>query len=203
MPGIQQTRRFLPVPRAFPAQANPVGCPVGTAPAPQPPRRDGSPRPPSPPGSVRGQRRCGNAAPAAPARPKVGADKGAASASSSRSGDLANGVHLLGSSWNNKLYHPKKQNHKRGSACSPGSQKPLVWRPPAPPNLPEKTQFNQNKQCAQPRALTLSPAHGGAARARPHAADGKLDRPPRRTPGAPPPAPGCSAVPRRAVPGSC
>lgn len=35
------------------------------------------------------------------------------------------------------------------------SQKPLVWRPPAPPNLSEKTQFNQNKQHAQPCALTL------------------------------------------------
>lgn len=187
--GIQQTRRFPPVPLAFPAQANPVRCPVSTAVASQPARRDGGSRPPgpkSPPGTVRGQRQCGNAASAAPIGPKVGADKGTTSASSSHFGDLANGVHLLGSSWNNKLYHPKKQNHKRGSACSPAHKSPLSGGPPRPPISRRKlnlTKINSAPSPALSRSLSSKPRSDAA---QPDTAAGKLHLPAPRTPGASP-----------------
>lgn len=50
----------------------------------------------------------------------------------------------------------QKAKPQKGIGLQPGSQKPLVWRPPTPLNLLEKTQFNQNKQRAQPCALMLS-----------------------------------------------
>lgn len=59
-------------------------------------------------------------------RPEVSADEAQCS------GDWANGVHLPGNSWNNKLYHPKQQNHKRGSACSPPHQSPSSGAPRPP-----------------------------------------------------------------------
>lgn len=158
--GIQQTHCFLPVPLAFPAQANPIRCPISTATAPQPARTDSGSRPPSappsPPGTIQGQRCCGNAAPAAPTGPKVGADKGAASASSSRFRDSANGVHLLGSSWNNKFYHPKKRNHKRGSACSPAHKSPLSGGPPRPPISRRKLNLTKINSAPSP-VLSGSP----------------------------------------------
>lgn len=152
--GIPQTRLFPLVPLTFPAQANPLRCSVSTATVPQPARRDGSSWPRSPLGTIQGQRRCGDVVPASPFRAKVGADKSTRSASSRRSRDLANGVHLLGSSWNNKLYHPKKQNHKRGSACSPAHKSPLSG---GSPNLQEKTPFNQRKEPLRSHALPSEP----------------------------------------------
>lgn len=133
--GIQQTRCFLPVPLAFPAQANPVRCPVSTAVAPQPARRDGGSRPagpPSPLGTVQGQRRCGNTAPVAPIGPKVGADKGTASTSSSRFGDSANGVHLLGSFGITNGIIQKSKTTKGDQLAAQLTKAPCLEAPRAP-----------------------------------------------------------------------
>lgn len=86
----------------------------------------------------------------------MGTDKGTASTSSSSFWDLANGVHLLGSSWNNKLYHPKKQNHKRGSACSPAHKSPLSGGPRCPPISQRKLNLTKINSTPSP-ALSRSP----------------------------------------------
>lgn len=92
-----------------------------------------APSPQSPPGHCVGKMCRHAAASTAPIQPKVGKDKGDASASSSRFEVSANGVHLPDSSWNNKLYHPNEQNHKRGSACSSAHKSPLSGGSLRPP----------------------------------------------------------------------
>lgn len=100
-----------------------------------------------------------------PSGPKVDADKGIASASSSSScsGDSANGVHLLGSSWNNKLYHPKKQNHKRGSACSSAHKSPLSGGPLRPPISQRKLNLTKINSTPSP-VLSRCTANCGSTR---------------------------------------
>lgn len=102
----------------------------------------------------------------APSGPKVDADKGTASSSSSCSGDSANGVHLLGSSWNNKLYHPKKQNHKRGSACSSAHKSPLSGGPLRPPISQRKLNLTKINSTPSP-VLSRSTANCGVTRINP------------------------------------
>lgn len=123
--------------------------------------RTAAPGPPIYPRHHPGAKQCHG--PSTLSGPKVDADKGTASASSSSScsGDSANGVHLLGSSWNNKLYHPKKQNHKRGSACSSAHKSPLSGGPLRPSISQRKLNLTKINSTPSP-VLSRSMANCGA-----------------------------------------